>query len=178
MAGAETLPQHRRLAPRRRPLSSRRDPASARRAGPVLEPLAARSSRTSPGAAEGSRHAPKTVLLVDDQLDILDSLRLYLRSALPGVDVVVAPSAREALEVLEGRQVDLVITDLRMPEVDGFEFIQRLRGAEPDLPVFLMTAYAQTELAKQALASRAFQEFVAKPIDTERLVSLVRRYLQ
>jgi CheY-like chemotaxis protein len=117
-------------------------------------------------------------LVVDDQWDILESLELFLQAALPGVEVVLASSAREALDAIGERRVDLVITDLRMPGMDGLEFIRRLRQTQGELPVFLMTAYVQSELAEEAKRARDYQEFIAKPIDAGRLAALARDYLR
>lgn len=152
------------------------DPADLPAAG-ASRPRGPRGRLRSGTRGAIARRARATILVVDDQEDILDSLKIVLETGLDGVDVVVATSAERALAVLESRRVDLVITDLRMPEMDGVELVQCLRARRRDLPVFLMTAYADSERAETARASAEIQEFFAKPFDSRDLVAMARRYL-
>jgi len=116
----------------------------------------------------------KKILLVDDEPAVLFALSEALADRRRGIQVVTATDGREAMAVLEAQTVHLVITDLRMPDVDGFELLAHLRRNHPSLPVILMTAMGTAETAAQ-LASRlssnnAF-ECLAKPFD----VALLKR---
>jgi PAS domain S-box-containing protein len=88
-----------------------------------------------------AHHRPLEVLLVDDEQLVRDGTAAMLREL--GHRVVEAGGASEALEKLqEGLQVDVVVTDYKMPRMDGAEFARRLRGSQPQLPVLLITGYS------------------------------------
>ncbi len=112
------------------------------------------------------------VLLVDDDA----SVRLTMAGALEvhGFDVVEASLAREALHHLEHREFDLVISDIRMPGMDGLEGTSRIRSRFPDLPVVLVTAYEAEGVLGEAIRRGAYT-VVAKPVDPARLVEIVSR---
>lgn len=113
----------------------------------------------------------KRVLIVDDEPAILFGLSEALADERRGLAVVTAPGGQEALEILESQKIDLVLTDLRMPEVDGFELLAYLRRDLPHVPVILMTAHGADELAR--VGADEFECF-SKPID---LVAL-RQHIQ
>ncbi|MES1241331.1 MAG: response regulator [Acidobacteriota bacterium] len=83
----------------------------------------------------------KKILIVDDEPAVLFALSEALSDRRRGVKVATATNGNEAVAILESEKVDLVVTDLRMPEMDGFELITWLRRAFPHLPVIVMTAY-------------------------------------
>jgi CheY-like chemotaxis protein len=113
----------------------------------------------------------KRVLIVDDEPAILFGLSEALADERRGLAVVTASGGQEALEILESQKIDLVLTDLRMPEVDGFELLAYLRRDLPHVPVILMTAHGADELAR--VGADEFECF-SKPID---LVAL-RQHIQ
>jgi CheY-like chemotaxis protein/anti-sigma regulatory factor (Ser/Thr protein kinase) len=95
-----------------------------------------------------------TVLVVDDSA--VDRRRAgKLLAKCPGVKVVDAANGRAALEVLQRAAADLVLTDLKMPEMNGLELVEEVRRQHPDVPVVLMTAYGSEEIAVQALQKGA-----------------------
>lgn len=108
-----------------------------------------------------------TILVVDDDRQVLESLLLLLSTH--GYQVVTAASAAEALERFEDREVKIVLTDIRMPGMDGIELAGKIHEFDPDLPVLIMTGFAETEVAVNALKSGAF-DFIYKPINYELLV--------
>jgi CheY-like chemotaxis protein len=120
------------------------------------------------------------VMAVDDDQDALGLLRTVLETA--GAAIVTAPSAAEALEQLETVRPDVLLVDLGMPGVDGFEFIARLRASpDPglrDIPAAALTALARSDDRTRALRS-GFEMHLAKPVDPGELVAsvatLVRR---
>jgi CheY-like chemotaxis protein len=113
------------------------------------------------------------VLVVDDETDALQMVRELLETA--GARVTTAASAVEALTLLEEQRPDLILTDIGMPSIDGFELIRRIRQMPRsirDLPAAALTAYAQPEDRSRALRS-GFQVHLAKPIDPGELITAV-----
>ena len=82
----------------------------------------------------------ETILIVDDEKNYLLVLEALLVDA--GYEVITSDSTTEALEITMSHDLDLVITDMRMPGPDGMEFLAQLRSRQPDPPVIMMTAYA------------------------------------
>ncbi|MFL6200019.1 MAG: response regulator [Thermoanaerobaculia bacterium] len=107
----------------------------------------------------------KKVLVVDDEPAVLFALSEALADRRRGVKVATAANGREAVAVLESEKVDLVVTDLRMPEMDGFELLAWLRRGFPHLPVIVMTAFV-TETASHLEGS---PEVLEKPFDVGEL---------
>jgi two-component system, LuxR family, response regulator FixJ len=110
------------------------------------------------------------VHLIDDDLDIRQSLSFMLISA--GFAVRVYPSATAFLEGVSTLQPGCVISDLRMPGVDGIELLVRLKALRILLPVIIMTGHADVPLAVKAMKEGAF-EFIEKPFDGETLISTI-----
>jgi len=115
-----------------------------------------------------------SILVVDDDEDSLDLLRVVLEGA--GASVITAPSARVALEGSATRRFDLVVSDIGMPEMDGYAFVQSLRQRHPDVPAIALTAYARAEDAERAHQT-GYQHHVAKPVDADELVAIIERLL-
>jgi CheY-like chemotaxis protein len=104
----------------------------------------------------------KTVLVVDDEPSVLFALSEGLSDRRGGVRVVTAANGIEAVAVLEAEPVDLVLTDLRMPDMDGFELLTFLRRNHPAVPVILMTALGSAETSARLATAGSF-ECLAKP---------------
>lgn len=112
----------------------------------------------------------KRILVVDDEPSILFGLSEGLADERRRIEVITAPGGQEAIAILDARKIDLVLTDLRMPEVDGFELLTYLRRNHPHLPVILMTAHGPDELSR--LGAPGELEWFSKPVD---LPSIRRR---
>ena len=149
-------------------------PARATFAGEARGPELVLAPAFSPRAPTEKMLAGKTVLVVDDDGDSRDLVRAILENA--GAAVLVATSAASGLREIARRSVDVVVSDIGMPEMDGYGFIRALRAAQPGLPALALTAYARREDAEQARKA-GFQEHVAKPFDGASLVSSVARLL-
>jgi DNA-binding NtrC family response regulator len=113
-----------------------------------------------------------SVLVVDDEAAILDTLRILLRNE--GFEPHVAHGGRKALEQLTELRPDIVLTDIRMPNVTGVEVLSAAREADPDTPVILMTAQATLQSAMQAVNAGAFY-YIQKPFRNDELIAIVRR---
>jgi DNA-binding NtrC family response regulator len=119
----------------------------------------------------------QTVLLVDDEVDILDSLKLVLETFLRDVDVRVAESGAAALEVLASEPVDLVVSDYKMPEMDGLTFLREAHQRWPQVPRILVTAYPQLDIALRAIKEASIENFVTKPFDSQHFLAVVAAVL-
>ena len=113
-----------------------------------------------------------SVLVVDDEVAILDTLRILLRSE--GFEPHVAHGGRKALEQLSALHPDIVLTDIRMPNVGGVEVLAAARESDPDVPVILMTAQATLQSAMQAVNAGAFY-YIQKPFRNDELIAILRR---
>jgi DNA-binding NtrC family response regulator len=114
----------------------------------------------------------KTILLVDDEMDILKSLGEILTRF--GYQVIAKQAAQEALaSVKDGANIDLVITDYRMPDMDGLEFLHALRQMDSSVPVIMLTAYGAVESYLKSLSLGVF-EYVNKPIKAKELGRIVQ----
>jgi len=106
----------------------------------------------------------KTILVVDDEPSVLFALSEGLSDRRRGVRVATAANGIEAVAVLESQPVDLVLTDLRMPDMDGFELLTFLRRNHAALPVILMTALGNAETSARLATAGSF-ECLPKPFD-------------
>ncbi len=106
----------------------------------------------------------KNVLIVDDERSFLLSLEAGLKQYAKSFTTLTAANGKEAVEVLERSRIDLVVTDLNMPEMDGFQLLALMTKAYPDIPVMIMTAYSTPAIKDRVerLGSFRVQE---KPID-------------
>jgi CheY-like chemotaxis protein len=106
----------------------------------------------------------KTILVVDDEPSVLFALSEGLTDRRHGVRVATAANGIEAVAVLEAEAVDLVLTDLRMPDMDGFELLTFLRRNHAALPVILMTALGDADISSRLATAGSF-ELLPKPFD-------------
>jgi len=114
----------------------------------------------------------KTILLVDDEIEILRSLGEILDRF--GYTVISRTAAQDALSVVrEGAKIDLVITDYRMPVMDGLEFLNALRQMDASVPVIVLTAYGAVESYLKSLSLGVF-EYINKPIKAKELGRVVQ----
>src|SRR5262245_22870055 len=109
---------------------------------------------------------------VDDEVAILGTLRILLRNE--GFTPHVAHGGRKALEQIQALRPDIVLTDIRMPQVDGVEVLAAARESDPDVPVILMTAQATLQSAVQAVNAGAFY-YIQKPFRNDELIAILRR---
>ena len=115
--------------------------------------------------------APR-VLVVDDETGILDSLRILLKTE--GFVPFTAHGGRQGIERLPDVMPDIVLTDVRMPDVGGVQVLSAARQVDPDMPVILMTAQATLQSAMQAVNEGAFY-YIQKPFRNDELLAILRR---
>jgi len=114
-------------------------------------------------------------LIVDDEPDILDLLSMTLSGM--SIDCVTAESIAEAERLLSQQSFDLCFTDMRLPDGDGLQLVKSIQATHPELPVAVITAYGNMDLAVTALKSGAF-DFVSKPLKLRVLRELVEAALK
>jgi signal transduction histidine kinase/ActR/RegA family two-component response regulator len=149
---------------------------------PLAQPLAAAPPGRA-GAPEVRPQAPEhpladlsglKVLVVDDAPDTLDVLEQILRHS--GADTVTATSAVKALALLEQERPDVIVSDIGMPEVDGFELMRRIRrrGADASgaIPAIALTAFTRQDDRNKALQA-GFDDYLAKPVEAGALVECI-----
>jgi response regulator RpfG family c-di-GMP phosphodiesterase len=118
-----------------------------------------------------------TILLVDDEPDILDSLQVLLERAQQGVRVVTAASGKDALEKMRAEPVDLIITDYKMPGMNGLEFLAQAGDVQPGVPRILITAFPDLDVAIRAINEAGIENFITKPFESKAVVEQVRTAL-
>ena len=116
-----------------------------------------------------------TILVVDDELLIRDLLYDFFTGQ--GWDIAVAEDGEKALELIKTRKFDLVLSDIKMPEMDGLTLTNHVRQGNPELPVVLMTGYPSIESAVEALRHKV-DDYVIKPFNINQLYKLVEAKVQ
>ena len=110
------------------------------------------------------------LLLVDDEPDILETVALLIDAKMPSVVVTPVPNALVALEALERERFDAVLTDYKMPGMDGALLVQRIRAKWPALPVLMFTAFVDKETLAEIHAKVEDLKIIPKPLDVDFLL--------
>jgi two-component system response regulator HydG len=113
-----------------------------------------------------------SVLVIDDESGILDTLRILLKNS--GFSVETAQGGKAGLDALKAVAPDIVLTDVRMPQVSGIDILEEVKRQDPGTPVILMTAQASLQSAIQAVNQGAFY-YIQKPFGNDDLVAICRR---
>ncbi len=113
-----------------------------------------------------------SVLVVDDESGILDTLRILLRKE--GFDVTTAQGGKAGLEQIRSGNHDIVLTDVRMPQVTGLDILEAAKDQDPMTPVILMTAQASLQTAVAAVNAGAFY-YIQKPFSNDEMLVILRR---
>ncbi|HBE72922.1 MAG TPA: hypothetical protein DDW31_02330 [candidate division Zixibacteria bacterium] len=114
----------------------------------------------------------KNVLIVDDEKSFLSLLEEGFKASRQDFKVSTAENGRQAVEHLRSNQVDLVVTDIKMPQMDGFELLSYLKESHPNVPVILMTAFGTHDIEERLRAMGASQ-YLEKPLDFEMLAGKI-----
>ncbi|MGH9256639.1 MAG: sigma-54-dependent transcriptional regulator [Vicinamibacterales bacterium] len=126
-----------------------------------------------PGQATAARK-PR-ILVVDDELSMREMLRIVLRR--DGYDVVLAESGKDAITQLQAEPFDLLLSDIRMPDLSGVDVLRAAKDINQDLVAFMMTAFASTDTAVEAMRLGAIDYFV-KPFSMDELRLKVRQHVE
>lgn len=121
--------------------------------------------------------AKQQLLIVDDEQDMLQGLQRLLSFELQDVEVEVSSHSAQALRLLQEQGFDLVLLDIRMPDMDGLELLQRIKQLDPWITVIMMTAYGSIEIAVQSIKQGAY-DFISKPFEMQDLLRLLRKGLE
>ena len=118
-----------------------------------------------------------TVLLVDDETSMLDTLIQGIHWQQYGVDsVLTAQDGLQALDILSGKHVDLLITDIKMPHMDGLSLLKAVRSTYPDTHCLILTAYEEFDYARQAM-QLGVENYLLKPLELEEMEESIERAL-
>lgn len=143
------------------------------------EPHASAGEIDGPEAGRGAgavgRPRRWTILVVDDEPDMLENVARILQRG-PYV-CLTAPSARDALALLDRERPDLILTDLRMPGIDGLTLIREVKRLRPTTPIVMVTAYAADSAAQAGLLAGA-TALLTKPFTAAQLLETTRKILQ
>ena len=115
-----------------------------------------------------------SILVVDDELLIRDLLYDFFTGQ--GWNISIAESGEKALEILRANKIDLVLTDIKMPEMDGLTLTSRVKETHPDLPVVVMTGYPSVDTAVTALRHKV-EDYIIKPFNINKLYKLIESKL-
>ncbi|MCX8027478.1 MAG: response regulator [Thermodesulfovibrionales bacterium] len=116
------------------------------------------------------------ILIVDDEPDMLWLLSMIIKEK-TNYEVVTTNNPVEALELAKNQHFDILITDLKMPGLDGIELLNAVRGFNPDIPIIIITAYATSESATEAHEKNAF-DFITKPFRKDQIIFTIEKAIK
>jgi len=119
---------------------------------------------------------PKTILVVDDEVDMLFLLKTIIED---NTDYIVETtnSPVEAVALMEEQEIDLVVTDLKMPVMDGMDLFEAFNKFKPNVPVIIITAYGSQATANEAL-KKGVADFITKPFRKDSILFTIKRVLE
>ncbi|MDQ2716576.1 MAG: response regulator [Chloroflexota bacterium] len=121
-------------------------------------------------------NAPR-ILLVDDDSALLQALPHMMALRMHGVEVDPCDRAERALELLQERDYDAIVSDIKMPGMDGMELLAKIQELRPEIPTLLITGHVEQALIVRALQGGAY-DFIQKPIDRVYFVAALHRAIQ
>jgi two-component system chemotaxis response regulator CheY len=118
------------------------------------------------------------IMVVDDEDDVRETIRLQLESE--NYNVIEAENGEEAIKLLRSEDnltnCGLILCDIRMPKVNGIEYIDYLKEQAPGIPVVVITGYPDTEMAV-GLMSKGVDDYLVKPVESEKLLTVVKKMI-
>ena len=119
---------------------------------------------------------PQKILVIDDELDMLMLLRMIIEDN-TNYEVETTNNPSEALKLLTEKDYNLVISDLKMPGMDGIELFDELSEIRPNVPVIIMTAYGSLETSEDAM-KKGVADFITKPFRKDSILFTINRVLE
>ena len=119
---------------------------------------------------------PERILVIDDELDMLMLLRMIIEDN-TDYEVETTNNPSEAVKMVMKNDYDLVISDLKMPGMDGLELFDEVKGMKPDLPLIIITAYGSLETADEAMRM-GVADFITKPFRKDSILFTINRVLE
>jgi DNA-binding NtrC family response regulator len=120
----------------------------------------------------------KTILIVDDEKNVTDFLIEELRDCCPQFNVITKNSGYEALKIIFQGDVDLLLTDIAMPDMDGYELYSRAKESNEELPIVMMTGFGYDPNHVVVKSRKAgLENVVFKPFDMNKLISVLKKNL-
>ncbi len=117
-----------------------------------------------------------TIVIVDDEPDLLDLLKLILTEK-TNHKILTTTDPHQAIEWCKTYNADVLISDLRMPEMEGIELLKIIKQMDPNLPLILITAFGSIESAVEAMRHKAF-DYITKPFRKEQILMTVDKALK
>ena len=116
-----------------------------------------------------------SILVVDDELLIRDLLYDFFQQQ--GWTIAVAENGERALEILRTRKIDLLLTDIKMPQMDGLALTTQVRSLYPNIPIVLMTGYPSVETAVEGIKAKV-DDYIIKPFNINKLFKSLKAHLE
>ena len=115
------------------------------------------------------------ILVVDDELNMQMVLKAMLQKE--GYEILTASDGMEALKILKANPVAVVVTDLKMPRLDGMGLLEKIQDSYPDIPVIMITAHGTVSTAVEAIKKGAL-DYITKPFDQDDLKNIIHKAVQ
>jgi PAS domain S-box-containing protein len=141
----------------------------------LLLPISGPSAAAPPARKPANSQGTETLLVVDDNASVLEMMRAGLQRC--GYDVLTASSGARAMQIATSREIDLVLLDAVLPGESGEQIFEQLRALNPNIPVLLVSGYAEAEAMRRFAHGGSFSGFLAKPFTREVLAERVRELL-
>lgn len=119
----------------------------------------------------------KNILVVDDDKDILDGLFMRLQRHLRGCNILTAPDGAQGMHILASQSIDLLLTDLSMPVMNGYTLIEHTKKQHPSIPVCVMTANCSPPVVER-LVTMGVGRWIQKPFQLEQLAHMILEELE
>lgn len=115
----------------------------------------------------------RRILFVDDEIQILKSLtRAFINT---DYQIFTANSGADALSILKNQEVDMIVSDMRMPDMDGYELLYKVKNDYPEIKRVILSGYADEKLIYKALQQNIAQHYVSKPWKNDKLIELINQ---
>jgi len=116
------------------------------------------------------------ILIIDDEPDMLKLLSMILKEKTP-YEVYTTNNPMEAVELVKNGDFDLIITDLKMPGLDGLQLLEEVKKKDEDIPVIIITAYGTIDAATEAIEKGGF-DFITKPFKKEQILFTIEKAMK